>query len=329
MEIGMSQWLWSTRERFLSRLTWLDERLKPFYIPAQQRSNGGLYAVDICARVGLFAQLNWMLLVFEHCERHALRPYVRLSSPYYCVAERGMNWLDYFFQLRRLGVDDRECLESGRCQISRISSIEQLGLPDYDRDMQLDRAHYLFHRYLAPDPALLAYVDGFVQRHFGAGPVIGLHYRGTDKTAEAPPVPPEAAIATVLDYASAHPEFRSVFVASDDAGFILKATNALKPLEVIVHDDVHRSSDGLAVHTRAQVGDPYLKAKEALVNCMFLSRCALLVRTASFLSGWASVFKPELPVVMLNRPYGEKTWFPDREVLRLWPVHSAADAFMT
>jgi hypothetical protein len=59
-----------------------------------------------------------------------------------------------------------------------------------------------------------------------------------------------------------------------------------------------------------------IKAREALVNCLLLARCRALIRTASFLSGWASVFNPELSVIMLNRPYQEALWFPDREVLR-------------
>jgi len=316
----MSAWYWSTREKLKSRLNRLDERLKPFYVPVQQRNNGGFYAVDICARIGLFAQLNWVLFVLEHCQRHALRPYVRLSSPYYCTAEHGMNWLDYFFELRNLSEADRNRVESGQCRVSHISSIEQLGLPDYEHGMQLNRAHDLLNRYLAPRPSLLDYVDDFVRSRFGDGRVIGLHYRGTDKAAEAPPVAPAAAIAAVHDYANTHPECRAVFVASDDAEFIREASSSLKPLEVVTHDDVHRSTDGRPVHSEAHVGDRYLKAKEALVNCMLLSRCATLVRTSSFLSGWASVLNPDLPVVMLNSPYRDKTWFPDREIIRLWPV---------
>jgi hypothetical protein len=51
------------------------------------------------------------------------------------------------------------------------------------------------------------------------------------------------------------------------------------------------------------------------VNSLLLSRCHVLMRTASFLSAWSSIFNPALPVVMLNRPIDGKLWFPDREIL--------------
>lgn len=313
----MKRWYWSFRQRLQGEVARIDERLKPLYIPWQQHDNGGVYAVDICARVGLFAQMNWLLYVLEHCERRALKPWVRLSSPYYCAPTRGADWLEHFFDWRQLGPQERAQIASGQCRLSRATTVEQLGFPDsYARDMRLRRARHLLDLHLLPKPALLAQVDGFVEREFGPEPIIGLHYRGTDKVTEAPQVPWEDAIAAVRDLALRQPQFRSVFVASDDANFITYAMQALRPLRVITHDDQERSSDGLAVHTRIGVGDQYRKAEEALVNCLLLARCGALVRTASFLSGWASVFNPELPVVMLNRPYAGKTWFPDREVLR-------------
>ena len=48
------------------------------------------------------------------------------------------------------------------------------------------------------------------------------------------------------------------------------------------------------------------------MNCLILSRCAALLKTASILSGWSKLFNPALPVVMLNRPPEENLWFPER-----------------
>jgi hypothetical protein len=52
------------------------------------------------------------------------------------------------------------------------------------------------------------------------------------------------------------------------------------------------------------------------VNALLLSRCTALIRTASRLSAWSSVFNPQLPVVMLNRPHDGMVWFPEREILK-------------
>jgi hypothetical protein len=53
-------------------------------------------------------------------------------------------------------------------------------------------------------------------------------------------------------------------------------------------------------------------ARDAIVNCLILSRCEALLKTASILSAWSKLFNPRLPVVMLNRPPDEHLWFPER-----------------
>jgi hypothetical protein len=39
-----------------------------------------------------------------------------------------------------------------------------------------------------------------------------------------------------------------------------------------------------------------------------------LIRTTSFLSAWASIFNPGLKVILLNKPYPNKFWFPESEI---------------
>jgi hypothetical protein len=56
----------------------------------------------------------------------------------------------------------------------------------------------------------------------------------------------------------------------------------------------------------------YRKGEEALINCLLLSRCSALIRTTSFLSAWASIFNPALPIVLLNAPYAKSPWYPEK-----------------
>jgi hypothetical protein len=121
---------------------------------------------------------------------------------------------------------------------------------------------------------------------------------------------------TVSVYLDAHPEITAVFVASDEADFINDFRQHCTRVAVIAHDDQARSHDGGAVHTRLLAGGTNPRGMEALVNSLLLSNCVGLVRTSSFLSAWSCVFNPALPVVMLNRPYTDKLWFPDREIVR-------------
>ena len=74
-----------------------------------------------------------------------------------------------------------------------------------------------------------------------------------------------------------------------------------------------KPGEKLPVH-RKGYGDAYRKGFEALVNCLLLSRCGALLKTASFLSGWAKVFAPGMETLLLNRTHVATTWFPDRDI---------------
>jgi hypothetical protein len=67
----------------------------------------------------------------------------------------------------------------------------------------------------------------------------------------------------------------------------------------------------------------YRKGEEALINCLLLSRCCALIRTTSFLSAWASIFNPALPIVFAERTIRKKSLVPgkaaDSQIAsRLW-----------
>lgn len=298
-----------------SFLVGLDAKLKRYYCPIQQRNNSGIYAVNIRARVGFFAQLNWCLGIFAHCQRYGLRPYVILSSPFY-TQSKGDNWFEYFFDNLLLRDEDRRNIEQGLIRISRIDEIEQLGLPDYSSQMSLESANRLFNQYVAIKCEIQCYIDSFVARNFRYKRLLGIHYRGTDKKNEADPVSVQAFINAVNSYLETDSRIDSLFVSSDEDSFIEAIRKEFSWLPVTTHDDKERSRNGKAIHTQPNFGDNYVKGKEALVNCLLLSKCNVLIRTASFLSAWSSVFNPSLPVIMLNRPHFDKLWFPDREIVK-------------
>ena len=63
--------------------------------------------------------------------------------------------------------------------------------------------------------------------------------------------------------------------------------------------EMHRSVDGTPIDVIQ--GDNWNKGRDAVLDCLLLSRCDVLVRTASNLSLCAGFFNPRLPVVLLNR----------------------------
>jgi hypothetical protein len=182
--------------------------------------------------------------------------------------------------------------------------------------MTIEWAHRLFGTYYNVKPAIASYVDEFVSREFSTSGVIGVHYRGTDKKSEADPVDWPRCFQSVTKLAADHPEIRKVFLSSDDPLFIDWFVKKGKgTFSVVVHPDEERSRDAQPVHINP-AGNAHRKGFEALVNCLLLSRCTALIRTASFLSGWSSVFNPLLPITLLNEPFAHVRWFPDRELIQ-------------
>lgn len=295
---------------------WHDS-FKPLLYRRHLHGKHGCLAVGIDARVGFFAQMTWCLMIVAHCEQHGLRPYLKLSAHLY-ADYLGENWLERFFDNLQLAEADRQLIADGAIPVCHISELEQLGLsPRYEAQMDIPSAHDLFSRYFRINPAIRNYVNAFVQGYFANRRVLGVHYRGTDKIAEATPVSWDYCAETVANFLSANPETEMLFVASDEDAFVAYMTQQFNSIKVISHEDRHRSQDGRSVHVRPFEGSSHAKGWEALVNCLLLARCHALIRTSSFLSAWASIFNPNLPVTMLNRPYQDKLWFPDRELAKI------------
>jgi len=178
--------------------------------------------------------------------------------------------------------------------------------------MSLEYANQLLWNYLSIKDEIMDYVESFVENNFGKRTVLGLHYRGTDKKIEAPSVAWEYVAETVSNYLDSNPQTDCLFVASDEEGFIEWVNREFKQhICIISHNDTERSKNGEPIFTQPVLGDNYMKGREALINSLLLSKCDTLIRTASFLSGWSSIFNPSLPVIMLNKPFDDKLWFPD------------------
>jgi len=304
---------WVAREVTFEALRRIRGRLRPIAIPLAQRRNAGVYAIDLRARVGFFAQMNWLLYLLRHSEQRGLRPRVRFSSPLYCEPGQGPNWLAYHFHAH----DPQLWLDApgppAPACVSRAEELDELGLPRRATlGLDLEEACGILQRHVVPRPEVTALVDDFVSHHFLPGATLGVHYRATDKGGEASPLSPDAMLAAIRRHLLDNPRYRCLYLASDDGHFVDRALRELDGMPVVVREDELRSRDGRAVHTRADVGENLRKGREALVNCLLLARCDGLLRTASFLSGWASILNPDLPVRLLNPPYPHRCWFPDR-----------------
>ena len=288
---------------------------KPLLSRIEQRGNRGVFAVDLRAGNGFWAHMEWALEILAHCDAHGLAPYLRWTSPHYGVGA-GIDWFSHFFDQHALTPAQWVLIRQGRVRISHVRSIHELGLPlNYDERLTLPLAHELFGRYLRVRPQFEREADDFVARNAFGDETLGIHYRVGDKVGvEAPDVPwpmMEGAIRGVL---AAHPSLRRIFISSD-VTWVLERMRQSFDVPVVWRDDSYRSVDVNAPPLTTVLADNREKGRDALVNCMLLARCAMLVKTPSILSAWSKVLNPALPVVQVEKSYPDCIWFPERAIL--------------
>jgi hypothetical protein len=280
---------------------------------ARYNSRKGVLAVHIRSTVGLGAKLEWCLEILAYCNDTGLRPQFRFSYP------DSQQPLDYFASLFSI----RDSHQS-RARFVEISSIIDLDLGrNYDQVLTISLAHYLINKYLVVREDVLSEVEDFCRRHFANSRVLGVHYRGTDKVRESPFVSYDSVIRNIDRYLELYPATDCIFVATDDERFLDHLRNAALGRTIVWRDDSFRSKDGSSIH-ESPTTDKQAINRDAIVNCLILSRCEALLKTASILSGWSKLFNPRLPVVILNRPPDEHLWFPERVLIEenlFEPVH--------
>jgi hypothetical protein len=98
--------------------------------------------------------------------------------------------------------------------------------------------------------------DDFARENNSGDHTLGIHYRGTEKSTEAPPVEISEALAKVRSVVFFGGNYRNIFVASDVAEFVGAAHNALSDMRVASLDDSVRSQGNDPVHLgRARAGN--------------------------------------------------------------------------
>jgi hypothetical protein len=144
-------------------------------------------------------------------------------------------------------------------------------------------------------------VNQFFENHV----VIGVHHRGTDKIIECPLVPYEktcATIAQVIDnlFPSQRENLR-IYVASDEEAFIDYISARFPSL--VIYNNFVRSRDNttpLHEYNSGYYESNYQMGREALIDCLLLSRCHVLIKPpTSCLSTTSIRFNPDMPVINL------------------------------
>ena len=292
---------------------WITRCVRRLWWTTRMRANEGVCSVEITTNyVGFFAQVNWCLFIFQYCERHGLIPDLRLTGETYLDRDRGLNWLEHYFDLSEpMTAED---IANRVRYTKRIYDFVQMG-PPIAPDMSIDEGARLLHKYLRLKPHIHKMVEDLWAAFRIDGPVVGVHFRGTDKSTEAPRVSWQHCLKILEKYLSNHSTTRAVFVASDEQEFVDFIGQSITHIPVHSRDDHYRSLTNEKRPVFLKEGGGYEKGEDALVNALLLAKCSTLIRTTSFLSAWASIFNPELKVILLNKPYDKYLWYPEREIL--------------
>jgi hypothetical protein len=272
----------------------------------RNHSRRGVLPVEIRSDVGLGARLEWCLEIMAYCSENGLVPQFKFSYP---DSAEGEDYFAGLFSIR--GSDERQA-----ASFITISSIVELDLgKDYDAILNIEMAQDLISKYLVVNEDVIGEVDAFCRLHFSGRKVLGVHYRGTDKVLESPTVSPETVRKNIGRYLQLYPETERIFIATDDLSFLQGVRTSPLRRPIVFRDDAVRSRDGSPVH-RFSHTDRYAMNRDAIVNCLLLARCDALMKTSSILSDWSKLFNTSLPVVVLNEPYAEYLWFPERDLIQ-------------
>lgn len=261
-------------------------------------------AVEIKNSVGIGARLEWVLEILAFCDDHKLSPRFRFS-----YSDSDTDYFAPFFK-----INDPEHLSEGVLPFAKIFTIGDLKLEkNYDQSLTLARASELIQKYLRVQDDIQQEVDSFCEEHFQGRRILGVHYRGTDKHTEAGAVTHTNVEENIQYYLQQHPDVEAIFISTDAADFIKEIEKSTIKKQIFYRDDSFRSTDEVAIHFSRQ--NKYDINRDALVNCLLLSRCDALIKSASILSAWSVLFNPDIHLVMLNKPYD--TYFPERELIKI------------
>jgi len=272
----------------------------------QIRTKNGYYAIDMNTdEMGLGARIINMLEILLYCDTKGYIPLIQFNY------KEKNNKNDYFGEL--FYYKKEEALRHPKIKYTAIRDTSNLVWKNYDKHLRLNMAKDLFEKYLGFNQEILEEVNAFTNHWFTEKQVLGIHYRGTDKTVEASEVPYEELLNYIRQILTDNTALNLVFISSDDVQAIHYLINSNLSIPVVFRDDMIRSKTGEPIHL-TQNNSKSIINRDAIVNCLILSRCSYLLKTASLLSDCSVIFNPDLRVSVINAPYSHATYWPTSEI---------------
>ena len=278
--------------------------MRHFVIPRriEHQLSQGVLPIEVRSNQGLGAKLRVALEVISFCDAQGLQPHLRFTYPW----SPDQDLFGCLFAMRTPPSADSEFIIIEKKYWLPFH-------PTVDITLNIVRSNFLVEKYLRVRNHVRAEVDEFCQKHFSNKEILGVHFRGTDKSVEAPVVSYDKCLRNICSYIDRYPETGAIYLSSDENRFINYIATHFDRRPIITRNDFHRSNTHMPVHLNPAI-DNRAVIHDALVNCLILARSAALMKTSSYLSAFSKIFNPNLPIIMLNRPRND--WFPEREILK-------------
>lgn len=268
------------------------ERGRPFCI-LTDRKGAGLFSMfsDVLALVDSYDQGIFQGIEVDFGEEGL-----------YWVNNYGPNWWSYYCEPIILG-------EKRNIHKGTYDHLPNIVNRYYYKSRE--EANRLIQKYFRFRPYLLQEVEEFVASHFADNYVIGVHYRGTDAPGK---LPYEVYINKMQQIISElNTDNYKIFVATDDELFI-NFIDQKFPNKVCYQQGILRSENNQPLHFNAHY-DLYLQGKEALMDCLLLSKSSCLVLSYSNLSLWAAIINPYIPAIDLSKSLQILNWQTESGIL--------------
>ncbi len=241
---------------------------------------------------GLFSMMTDVVAILNAYEKGAITG-VEIdfgAEGLYYEPSEGPNWWLYFCEPLKKGTPRR---------VVRGCYGQIPGVPPYQFFTTREEVHSLIEKHIRFKPDICVSVETFCKAHFTKSYTVGVHYRGTDWCPDNkyPQISYAAFGDEVERLAQGHPSFQ-IFVATDEQPFLDYMQSRFGE-QVTFQEGAYRSQGRVALHT-----DPHnnqcKQAREAIIDCLLLSRTDAFVGTRSNLSRWASFFNPSIPYICLD-----------------------------
>jgi len=264
--------------------------------------------------LGFFASLTIALRAVQYANINNLSLKISIENKnYQDKKECSLNFLDNYF--------DSSIINKGLTYNNNAIDVGNLNslwrLPLYTEPaLNLVEASEIAKKYFLPKSEVIKVAESYISSNLTRS-FIAVHWRGTDKSREAPPVAVDTYFGKLIPILETFPKDTLVFFATDDnrhlASFLSKADQFGIVNRVRYRKELRRSLDGSPCHLSKVYFESTVRDKglDALVDSLILSRATWLIRNVSLLSAWSVIFNPNLRVITLNRPYIGCRWFPE------------------